>query len=185
MTYAPSDKAIRDSNHKIATFLFTPHITWTKFLSSRFYTIRHRSKHLVNMFIRMLQDSFQNSHLMSTHSLARYARFSLLRLGLKILQSARLEALAEYKFRSLVYDAAFDWFSQSPKWHYGARKSMALMEHKLMHEFYNAVMADSPSLSYLVTCNTIKSADPKIVSGHYMFLKGKKRKEKKKSSASF
>lgn len=173
MTYAPSDKAIRDSNHRIATFLFTPHITWIKFLSSRFYAIRHRSKHLVNMFIRLLQDSFQNASMMSTHSLARYARFSLLRLGLKVLQSTRLEALAEYKLRSLVYDAAFDWFSQNPKWHYGARKSLALMEHKLMADFYNAVVGDTPSLSYLVTCSSIKSANPKITAGHYMFLKDK------------
>lgn len=173
MTYTPSDKAVRDSNHRIATFLFTPHISWIKFLSSRFYAIRHRSKHLVNMFIRLLQDSFQNASLMSTHSLARYARFSLLRLGLKVLQSTRLEALAEYKLRSLVYDAAFDWFTQNPKWHYGARKSLALMEHKMMTDFYNAVVNDSPSLSYLVTCSSIKSANPKITAGHYMFLKDK------------
>ncbi|KAI8636242.1 hypothetical protein BD408DRAFT_487034 [Parasitella parasitica] len=171
MTYTPSDKAISDSNHRIATFLFTPHITWIKFLSCRFYAIRHRSKHLVNMFIRLLQDSFQNADKMSTHSLARYARFSLLRLGLKILQSARLEALAEYKLRLLVYDAAFNWFTQSPKWHYGARKSLALMELKMMADFYNAVLNDSPSLSYLVTCSSIKSANPKVVAGHYMFLK--------------
>lgn len=173
MTYTPSDKAVRDSNHRIATFLFTPHISWIKFLSSRFYAIRHRSKHLVNMFIRLLQDSFQNANMMSTHSLARYARFSLLRLGLKVLQSTRLEALAEYKLRSLVYSAAFDWFTQNPKWHYGARKSLALMEHKMMTDFYNAVVNDNPSLSYLVTCSSIKSANPKITSGHYMFLKDK------------
>ncbi|CEP08014.1 hypothetical protein [Parasitella parasitica] len=177
MTYTPSDKATRDSNHRIANFLFTPHITWIKFLSSRFYAIRHRSKHLVNMFIRLLQDSFRDADKMSTHSLARYARFSLLRLGLKVLQSTRLEALAEYKLRSLVYDAAFNWFTESPKWHYGARKSLALMEHKMMTDFYNAVVNDSPSLSYLVTCSSIKSANPKIVAGHYMFLRSKTKED--------
>lgn len=115
MTYTPSDKAIRDSNVRVASFLFSPHTTWIKFLSSRFYAIRHRSKHLVNMFIRLLQESFQNAHLMSTHSLAGYPRFQLLRLGLKMLQSCHMEALAEHKFRSLVYDAAFHWFSLTPK----------------------------------------------------------------------
>jgi phosphatidylinositol 4-kinase len=59
------------------------------------------------------------------------------------------------------------------RWHYGARKSLALMEHKLMTDFYNAVVGDTPSLSYLVTCNSIKSSNPKITAGHYMFLKGK------------
>ncbi|RCI05105.1 phosphatidylinositol-4- kinase, partial [Rhizopus stolonifer] len=177
MTYTPSDKAIRDSNHRIAMFLFTPHVTWIKFLSSRFYSIRHRSKHLVNAFIELLQTTFQNASLMSTHSLARYARFSLLRLGLKVLQSTRLEALAEYNLRSLVYEAAFDWFSQTPKWHYGARKSLALMEHKLMNEFYNAVLNDTPSLSYSISCSSIKSSGTKNATDHYMFLKDKTKDE--------
>jgi phosphatidylinositol 4-kinase len=126
------------------------------------------------MFIRLLQDSFQNAHLMSTHSLSRYTRFLLLRLGLKVLQSARLEALTEYKLRTQVYDAAFDWFSQAPKWHYGARKSLALMEYKMVTDFYNALASDSPSLAYMVTCTSVKSSNPKITAGHYMFLKGKK-----------
>lgn len=115
MTYAPSDKAIRDTNHRVAAFLFTPHATWIKFLSNRFYVFRHNSKHLVSLLISLLQSSFENSHLMCTHPLARYARFSLLQLGLKVLQSTRLEALAEYKFRTSLYHAAFDWFHQPPQ----------------------------------------------------------------------
>ncbi|KAF7723837.1 phosphatidylinositol-4- kinase [Apophysomyces ossiformis] len=173
MTYVPSDKAIRDSNQKAAVFLFSPHVTWTKFLSSRFYAIRHRSKHLVNMFVRLLQESFQNAHLMSTHPLARYARFQLLRLGMKILQSTKMEALAEHKFRTLVYDAAFNWFSLEPRWHYGARKTLALMDYKLLTEFYNAVSNDMPSLSYLVTSSPLKNSNSKIASGLYMFLNDK------------
>ncbi|KAI8996972.1 hypothetical protein BDB01DRAFT_769342 [Pilobolus umbonatus] len=177
MTYTPSDKAIRDSNHRIATFLFQPHNTWISFLSSRFYAIRHRSKHLVNMFIRLLHESLSNAHLMSNHSLSRYTRFSLLKFGLKILQSTRLEALTEYKLRSVLYDAAFDWFSQPPKWHYGARKSSAVMEYKLLMDFYNALLSDSPSLSYLVTCTSLKSSTPKTNVGYYMFLKDKTKED--------
>lgn len=115
MTNDPSDKAMVDSSHRVASFLFSPHMSWIKFLSSRFYSIRHRSKHLVNMFVRMLQESFQNAHLMSTHALARSVRFQLLLLGTKVLQSTRMEALAEHKFRSLVFDCAFNWFSLEPK----------------------------------------------------------------------
>ncbi|CAO3596291.1 unnamed protein product [Absidia cylindrospora] len=176
MTYAPSDKAIRDNNVRVASFLFSPHVTWIKFLSSRFYAIRHRSKHLVNMFIRLLQESFQNSHLMSTHSLACHSRFQLLRLGLKMLQSCRMEALAEHKFRSLVYDAAFNWFSLTPKWHYGSLKSQALMLYKLLNDFYTAVSNDTPNLSYLVTSSPLKdnsTHSSKIGAGLYMFLNDK------------
>ncbi|ORX46095.1 hypothetical protein DM01DRAFT_1339741 [Hesseltinella vesiculosa] len=176
MTYAPSDMAIRDSNVRVATFLFSPHNTWIKFLSSRFYAIRHRSKHLVNMFMRLLQESFQNAHLMCTHSLAAYPRFLLLRLGLKMLQSCRLEALAEHKFRSLVYDTAFNWFSLQPRWHYGGRKSQALMLFKLLSDFYTGVSNDSPNLSYLVTSSPMKqttTSSANIGTGLYMFLNDK------------
>ena len=116
MTNDPSDKAVCDSSHRVASYLFTPHQTWIKFLSSRFYSIRHRSRHLVNMFVRLLQESFQSAHLMSTHALARPVRFQLLLLGTKILQSTRMEALAEHKFRSLVYECAFNWFSLEPRY---------------------------------------------------------------------
>ncbi|CAO3637256.1 unnamed protein product [Cunninghamella echinulata] len=176
MTYAPSDRSIREGNVRVASFLFSPHTTWIKFLTSRFYAIRHRSKHLVNMFVRLLQESFQNSHLMSTHSLACYPRFQLLRLGLKMLQSCRMEALAEHKFRSLVYDTAFNWFSLAPTWHYGNRKSLALMLFKLLNEFYTAISNDTPNLSYLVTSSPLKNNtvnSSKIGAGLYMFLNDK------------
>ncbi|CDS12547.1 hypothetical protein LRAMOSA04741 [Lichtheimia ramosa] len=173
MTNDPSDKAMVDSSHRVASFLFSPHMSWIKFLSSRFYSIRHRSKHLVNMFVRMLQESFQNAHLMSTHALARSVRFQLLLLGTKVLQSTRMEALAEHKFRSLVFDCAFNWFSLEPKWHFGSRKSLALMEYKILNDFYNAVVNDTPNLSYLVTSSPLKNSNSKIASGLYMFLNDK------------
>ncbi|RCH96416.1 phosphatidylinositol-4- kinase [Rhizopus azygosporus] len=178
MTYAPSDKAIRDTNHRVAAFLFTPHVTWIKFLSNRFYVFRHNSKHLVSLLISLLQSSFENAHLMCTHPLARYARFSLLQLGLKVLQSTRLEALAEYKFRTSLYHAAFDWFHQAPQWHYGARKSLALQEYRLLTDFYNTAMGDTPSLSFMITCASIIGGNnTKLATGHLTFLKDKSKDE--------
>ncbi|KAI8369570.1 uncharacterized protein BYT42DRAFT_503440 [Radiomyces spectabilis] len=173
MTYTPSEKSTREKTNRAIHVLFSPHITWIKFLTSRFYAIRHRSRYLVNMFIRLLQESFQNASLMSTHPLARQPLFQLLFLGLKVLQSTRMEALAEYKFRTLVYDAAFNWFSLAPRWHYGSRKSLALMEHKVLMDFYNVVVNDTPKLSYLTTSSTSRKSNSKIASGLYMFLNDK------------
>ncbi|KAL0081209.1 hypothetical protein J3Q64DRAFT_1850940 [Phycomyces blakesleeanus] len=173
MSYAPSDNAVREREHKAAMLIFSPHNSWIKFLSSRFYAIRHRNKHLVNMLVRLLQESFNDADLMSTHPLSRYTRFQLLRLGMKILRSTRMEALAEHKFRSLVYDASFQWFSFDPKWHFGARRSLALMEHKLLNDFYNAVSTDTPNLTYLVTSVPMKTSNSKVSSGLYMFLNDK------------
>lgn len=173
MTYAPSERAIIDKNNERMTCLFTPHVTWIKFLTSRFYAIRHRSKHLVNMFIRLLQCTFQNSHLMSSNPFARLPRFQLLFLGMKILHSAQMEALAEYRFRSLVYTSAFNWFSLPPKWHYGSRKSYALVEQKILTDFYTVVINDIPRLTDLITSSSIRNSNSRISSGLYMFLHNK------------
>ncbi|CAO3618813.1 unnamed protein product [Mucor hiemalis] len=173
MTYAPSDRSIIDKNNQNMTRLFTPHVTWIKFLTSRFYAMRHRSKHLINMLIRLLQDTFHNSHLMSTHSFARLPRFQLLFLGMKILSSAQMEALAEYRFRSLIYGSAFNWFALPPKWHYGSRKSYALVEQKTLTDFYNVVINDTPRLTDLVTSSASRNSSSKIASGLFMFLSDK------------
>ncbi|KAI8379424.1 uncharacterized protein BYT42DRAFT_514723 [Radiomyces spectabilis] len=173
MTYAPSDKVVRENTHRIAHLLFSPHETWIRFLSSRFYAIRHRNKHLVNLFVRTLQETFGNARLMSTHTLAGSPRYQLLQLGLKVLQSVRMEALTEHKFRSLVYDAAFDWFSNPPKWHYGANKSLALREIKLLNDLLTAVSKDTPNLGYLVTSSPPKQSSSKTAAGIYMFLDNK------------
>ncbi|KAI8370194.1 hypothetical protein BD560DRAFT_329659 [Blakeslea trispora] len=173
MTYAPSDREIIDKNNYNMTRLFTPHVTWIKFLTSRFYAIRHRSKHLINMLIRLLQITFQNSHLMSTHPFVRLPRFQLLILGMKILRSSQMEALSEYRFRSLVYGSAFDWFALSPQWHYGSRKSYALMEQKVLTDFYSTVANDYPRLTDLITSTSSRNSQSKVASGLYMFLSDK------------
>lgn len=115
MTYTPSDKAIRQTNCEVANHLFAPHMTWIYFLSSRFHAIGHRSKQLANMFIRLIQESLQNYHLLSTHPLSRMGRFQLLLLAVKMLQANRMEALQEYKFRYLLYKTAFNWFVTTAK----------------------------------------------------------------------
>ncbi|RUP48544.1 hypothetical protein BC936DRAFT_144422, partial [Jimgerdemannia flammicorona] len=170
MTYTPSDKAIRDKNLKLAAYLFSPHVTWIHFLSSRFHSIRYRSRHLVDLFLRLLQSAFDSAAHMSTHPLARESRFQLLLLGLKVLKGNRMEALIEYKFRSTLYHASFDWFSQSPKWYYGAKKTAILAEYKLLTDFYAAVNADQASLDIMLTCSPGKASNSTIASGLYLFV---------------
>ncbi|KAI8974048.1 hypothetical protein BDB01DRAFT_807332 [Pilobolus umbonatus] len=171
MTYAPSERSVIDKNNAVMTKLFTPHVTWIKFLLSRFYSIRHRSRFLIHLFIQTLQDSFFNSNLMSTHPFTRLPRFQLLFLGMKVLKSAKMEALAEYKFRTLVYSSAFNWFSLPPKWVYGSRKTYALYEQKVLNDFYHSVMNDTPNLSDILTCARQTTAE--MASGMYMFLTDK------------
>lgn len=51
----------------------------------------------------------------STHPLAREARFSLVLLGLQVLESSRLEAVLELKLRDRLFDVAFSWFAARPQ----------------------------------------------------------------------
>lgn len=47
------------------------------------------------------------------------------------------------------------------------------MEYKLLTDFYNAVVNDTPNLSYLVTSSPLRNTNSKVASGLYMFLNGK------------
>ncbi|CAG8512007.1 16686_t:CDS:10 [Gigaspora margarita] len=60
MLYAPSDKAIRDKNYKLAKDLFEPHLVWIQFLSGRFQAFRYRSNELVYLYVRLFQMTFDN-----------------------------------------------------------------------------------------------------------------------------
>jgi phosphatidylinositol 4-kinase len=173
MTYTPSDKAIRQKNSQVANYLFAPHMTWIYFLSSRFHAIAHRNKQLVNLFIRLIQESMQNFHLLSTHPLSRMGRFQLLVLAVRMLQANRMEALQEYKFRHLLYQTAFNWFTLPARWQYGSRKTSALAEYKVVLNFYNAIANDKPNLNRMVTSSLLKTSSTSIASGLYNFLGGK------------
>lgn len=183
MTYTPSDKAIRQTNNNVANYLFAPHMTWIYFLSSRFHAIGHRNKQLANMFIRLIQESMQNYHLLSTHPLARMGRFQLLVLAVRMLQANRMEALQEYKFRHLLYRTAFHWFTFSPRWHYGSRKTSALAEYRVVLNFYNAIANDKPNLNRVVTSSLLKTANTPVSSGLYSFLSGKTKDDILKQNA--
>ncbi|CEG79179.1 Putative Phosphatidylinositol 4-kinase stt4 [Rhizopus microsporus] len=177
MTYTPSDKSIIDKNNRAVTLLFAPHVAWIKFLTGRFYALRHRSKQLTRIFISLLSDTFRNSHLMSTHPFARQPRFRLLYLGIKVLQSTQMEALSECQFRDLVYSSAFDWFSSPPKWHYGSRKSFALAEHKALTDFYHILTNDTPRLVDLLTSVTSSPNNKGTKTPEYYTLFKNKTKE--------
>ncbi|KAI8990926.1 hypothetical protein BDF20DRAFT_992408 [Mycotypha africana] len=177
INYGPSHKPMLDSTYKIATQLFTPHSQWIKFLSSRFYAIRHKHKNLVHMLIRLLLETFQTAASMSTHSLARYGRFSLLQLGFKVLQSTRLEALTEYSLRISLYDAAFDWFSQPHQWNFGGHRSLALAEIRILTDVYHTLLNDAPNMAYSVTCTVVPVSTSNITAGHYIFIKDKTKED--------
>ncbi|KAF9116746.1 phosphatidylinositol-4- kinase [Mortierella sp. AM989] len=142
MEYAPSDKKARQKSYKIASYLFAPHVIWIEFLSSRFQATRYGNRDIVDIFTRLIQLTFDSSYKMSTHPLSREGRFQLILLGLRLIQSNRMEALIEYKFRSALYLAALTWFELSPRWSFGGNKMLNKTETRIMKEFGVALDQD-------------------------------------------
>ncbi|KAI1320618.1 phosphatidylinositol-4- kinase [Mortierella claussenii] len=151
MEYAPSDKKARQKSYKIASYLFAPHVIWIEFLSSRFQATRYGSGDMVDMFTRLLQLTFDTGYKMSTHPLAREGRFQLILLGLRLIQSNRMEALVEYKVRSALYLAALSWFELSPRWSFGGNKMLSKTETRIMKEFGAALDQDKIFLDSILS----------------------------------
>ncbi|KAI8347951.1 hypothetical protein B0O80DRAFT_391114 [Mortierella sp. GBAus27b] len=151
MEYAPTDKKARQESYRIASYLFSPHAIWIEFLSSRFQATRYRNRDMVDMFSRLLQLTFGERHQMSTHPMAREGRIQLLVLGLRLLQSNRMEALIEYKLRSALYRSAFSWFELTPLWSFGGNKMLSKSEIKLMKEFASTLEQDKIHLDSILS----------------------------------
>ncbi|KAG0310681.1 phosphatidylinositol-4- kinase [Dissophora globulifera] len=151
MEYAPSDKKARQKSYKIATYLFAPHVIWIEFLSSRFQATRYGNRDMVDMFTRLLQLTFDSGFKMSSHPLAREGRFQLILLGLRLIQSNRMEALIEYKVRSALYTAALSWFELSPRWSFGGNRMLSKTETRIMKDFGTALDQDKIFLDSILS----------------------------------
>ncbi|KAI8359377.1 hypothetical protein B0O80DRAFT_382166 [Mortierella sp. GBAus27b] len=151
MEYSPSDKKARQESYKIASYLFIPHIIWIEFLSSRFQATRYGNRDMVDVFTRLIQLTFDAGYKMSTHPVAREGRFQLILLGLRLIQSNRMEALVEYKIRSALYLAALSWFELSPSWSFGGNKMLSKTETRTMKEFGVALDQDKIFLDRILS----------------------------------
>ncbi|KAF9381697.1 phosphatidylinositol-4- kinase [Podila verticillata] len=168
MEYAPSDKKARQKAYKVATYLFAPHVIWIEFLSSRFQATRYGNRDLVAIMTRLLHLTFDHGFKMSTHPLAREGRFQLILLGLRLLQTNRMEALIEYRIRSSLYKAALSWFELSPRWSFGGNRMISKNEARVMREFGQALEQDRIFLDTVLS--SIQSCDtPSGISDNYHF----------------
>ncbi|KAG0035842.1 phosphatidylinositol-4- kinase [Podila clonocystis] len=167
MEYAPSDKKARQKAYKVATYLFAPHVIWIEFLSSRFQATRYGNRDMVDIITRLLHLTFDHGFKMSTHPLAREGRFQLILLGLRLLQTNRMEALIEYRVRSALYKAALSWFELSPRWSFGGNRMISKSEARVMREFGQALEQDKIFLDTVLS--SIQSCDtPTGISNNYI-----------------
>ncbi|KAF9906504.1 phosphatidylinositol-4- kinase [Linnemannia zychae] len=158
MEYAPTDKKARQRSYKVASYLFSPHLIWIEFLSSRFQATRYRNRDMIDTFTRLIQLTFAKEHKMSTHPLAREGRFQLLLLGLRLLRSDHMEALVEYQIRSALYLSALSWFELSPRWSFGGNRLLSKTETRVMREFAAALEQDKILLDSILSSIRVSSA---------------------------
>ncbi|CAG8689893.1 17249_t:CDS:10, partial [Rhizophagus irregularis] len=177
MLYAPSDKATRDKVYKSAKSLFGPHLIWLQFISGRFQAFRYRCTQLVDLYLRFFQITLDASDLISNHSLSREGRLQILMCALKILQSNRMEASIEHKFRTKIFNSAFSWFSLPPRWAYGGNKRAMITEYKLLIEVYRLVENDKVELSEVLSTTPKKYSQFSLSNTISIALSDKNREE--------
>ncbi|KAJ9109086.1 hypothetical protein QFC21_000414 [Naganishia friedmannii] len=150
--YSPTDKTTLDHDLAVAKRLLQPHTLLTQVLSSRFQAVKYRDRGTMLAFFRLLTRSFKAHKQMSSHSLAREVRFSLILLAFQVLGSSRMETDFELKFRDDIFAAALSWFAVKPlqvvlgfassRWSFGSNRVQLGAEIKLLEEVFTAVEHD-------------------------------------------
>ncbi|EMD38197.1 hypothetical protein CERSUDRAFT_113350 [Gelatoporia subvermispora B] len=140
--YSPTDKHIIDRGAHSASSLLTPHVLIIQLLFSRMQAARYLRPGLMLLFQRIALASARAHKQMSTHPLAREARFSLLLFGLEILKGSDLDLYREHLLRYQLYRTAYSWFSVRPQWSYGANRVQLDSDIRQLSEFLAFLQAD-------------------------------------------
>lgn len=149
--YAPTDKDAIDRATNHARRLLSPHTLVLQMLFSRLQAAKYRRPGLMSLIQRLVLRSARAYRTLSTHALAREARFSFLIFGLEALGGSRLDSYCEYALRESLYAAAFSWFSVRPQWTHGANRLQMDADSKLLTEFLSYLQADAARLAHEVS----------------------------------
>lgn len=130
------------SEQEQASRLFTPHLTLIHLISSRFQAFRYRDPIMVLSLVRLIQHSGFAVDRMSTHPLAREARFTLLNFGLRLIQTSQLEGLVEHHLRDALYKLGYGWFACSPQWSFGGNRLQLSADMQVLQETLDLLQRD-------------------------------------------
>ena len=125
-----------------AARLFTPHLTLVHLISSRFQAFRYRDPTMVLSLVRLLQHSGGAAERMSTHPLAREARFTLLNFGFRLIQTSQLEGLVEHHLREALYKLGYGWFASAPQWSFGGNRLQVSADMQVLQETLELLQRD-------------------------------------------
>ncbi|KAF8163506.1 hypothetical protein B0H34DRAFT_795214 [Crassisporium funariophilum] len=153
ISYSPTDKKTIDQALAQARRMLTPHALVLQMLFSRLQAARYHRPGVMFIIQHLVLRSARAFKSLSTHALAREARFSFLLFGFETLKSSHLDAFCENTLRESLYSVAFSWFAVRPQWSYGANRVQVDADIKVLSEFLSYLQSDSvrgpPSISSL------------------------------------
>ncbi|CCM00003.1 uncharacterized protein FIBRA_02028 [Fibroporia radiculosa] len=166
--YNPTDKTIIDRGIAGARRLLAPHVLVLQLFFSRMQAARYRRPGLMFLIQRLALVSARAHSSLSTHPLAREARFSFLLFGFETLKSSNLDTFCEHQLRYGLYRTAFSWFSTRPQWSYGSNRVQIDADIKLLSEFLDYLQADSikgfPAISSLNPVQSLSQVPQYVIS---------------------
>ncbi|KAF8891248.1 hypothetical protein BD779DRAFT_1514119 [Infundibulicybe gibba] len=151
INYSPTDKEVIDRGMVNARRLLIPHALAIQMLLSRLQAARYRRPGVMFLIQQLVLRSVKAFKSLSTHALAREARFSLLLFGFETLKSSHLDSQCENILRESLYTAAYSWFSVRPQWTYGANRIQVEADVKVLSEFLSYLGNDSIRSSLVIS----------------------------------
>ncbi|KZT09606.1 atypical/PIKK/PI4K protein kinase [Laetiporus sulphureus 93-53] len=164
--YNPTDKDLIDRASASARRRLVPHVLILQFLFSRMQAARYRRPGLMLLIQRLAMSSARAHASISTHPLAREARFSFLLFAFETMKSSHLDIYCEHQFRQCLYTAAFSWFSTRPQWSYGSNRIQINADIKLLSEFLNHLQTDS--IRGIQTISSMSPARSSALASRYL-----------------
>lgn len=157
--FAPSDVDALAKRKQLIHNLLAPHTRLLQFLASHFNATRLGSPDTQKIFLRLLDLTLDAIKTASPHPMAREIRFQIVLLGLKVLRTTSMGAIAQWRLKDKVLSAALSWFSGAPKWSFGSNNLQLKTEIRLLSDVMAAVKAVSFISAHQV--NTLRSLQSK------------------------
>ncbi|KAF9265698.1 hypothetical protein L218DRAFT_986377 [Marasmius fiardii PR-910] len=142
ISYSPTTKEEIDRDGNNARRLISPHSLVLQMLFSRLQAARYRRPGVMFLIQHLVLRSARAHKSLSTHALAREARFSFLAFGFETLRSSHLDSVCESFLRESLYGAAYSWFSVRPQWSYGANRIQLDADVRVLSEFLSYLQTD-------------------------------------------
>lgn len=137
MEYSPSDNKVLKSA-ELASKKFEPHLQIIRLFSSNFAATLNQSDHILKMFTRFVEYGISRLPEASSHPLARYTWFELIRFAFDVLNyHIKLGSRCIRKLTTHILDAALAWFTHRARYPFGSNQIRLKSEHGLLSEVAN------------------------------------------------